>query len=209
MPYRTGVARWGPGPAKPCYCYAAESKNPMQQESCVPMFKVNKKNIYILLIAIVALLLYAYGSTLTTKIEQLRSFDLSEVNLTTRANLQYAIQKEQGGYLIFYARIIDCVGCVRDLGVLKELSEAYKDIAFYAIVNGKQHRHTFFEFADFYELPGEHLVDSEGRIQNRLGLSEHPSLLFFNSDQRLMAIMPMDLDHNSLVVQLHRYLGAM
>ncbi len=171
--------------------------------------RVKAINVAFLLIVSLLVGLFAFEDSIYDLFESFREFRLSEVKLETMSARKFRIPQSHDGYVVFYSDVLKCTGCVRELSLFKKLLQSYEGLAFFAIVKNDQYKQSFAELMSHYEIPGEYLVDVRGKIQKRLGLADHPMLLFFNSEQHLIAMMPLDVDHEKLLRQFHRYIAVM
>ncbi len=169
----------------------------------------SKLNILFFVFLISIIFFFVYEDRLYGYIETFYDFKLSEVELETMAEISLHIPEGMDGYVVFYSKAIHCYSCVREMNGLKTIAEIYPELGYYAVVNGDDHRKAFAETMTFFQIPGDYLVDPQGRIARRLGLGDHPMLMFFNSDQRLVAVLPMDVDQPNLLRQMHFYISAM
>ena len=132
-----------------------------------------------------------------------------DIPLQTAAERSFHLPEGMQGYVVFYSSVVECSGCIREINSLKKMAEIYPEIGFYAVVKRGEHFRQFIEAMQYMEIPGDYLLDVQGKIQNRLGLGDHPHLLFLDSDMKLVALLPVDVTHDDLVRQMHRYIAVM
>jgi len=168
-----------------------------------------KRNLPFVGTLILVVIFYAFGDRIFDYREKLNHFKLSDVKLETIGGISHQIPEGMNGYIVFYSKAIHCYSCVREMSGLKKIAETYPEIGYYAVVNGDKNRQAFAETMSHFEIPGDYLVDERGKISNRLGLGEHPFLMIFDSDQKLMVTLPMDVQNPGLILQLHRYIAVM
>jgi hypothetical protein len=170
----------------------------------------SKKNNLILSLSVVTIIAVLF--TLNERdrfLEKYRSFRLSDIPLQTVYEMPARIPEGANGYVVFYTGLLECRACLRRMSYMGEISEIYDDVAFYAILRDESSPLIFEQILTEFAFPGEYLVDEEGKISGRLNLGDYPLLLFFNSDQELFYMIPMNMDHTKLKEQIHRTINMM
>lgn len=166
-------------------------------------------NMVFIAFALVVILGYAFEHQIKGYLESFNTFRLSDIKLETMAGRTTFIRKGYAGYVVFYSDINGCSACLMNLGDLQALSEIYESVGFFAVIKDSKYKQQFGELMTQYHVPGEYLVDDARLLENRLSLGDHPLLLFFNGDQQLIAGLPLDVEHEKLLRQYHRYIGEM
>ena len=166
-------------------------------------------NLVFVLLVIAAVLGYAFEGRVRHFMQCFQTFSLTELELETIAGREAKIPDGMGGYIVFYSDLPGCSACVRKLVEFKDLLQVYDHIGFFAVVKDRKARQGFAEMMTEHEVPGEYLVDGRQVLANRFQLAEHPMLLFFNRDKRLIAGLPMDVDYDKLLRQYHRLIAEM
>lgn len=137
------------------------------------------------------------------------SFALDELNFKDANDKPFQIPKGYAGYIVFYGTYSDCSSCMRRLRFMKQLEVAYDELGFFAILRGHLKDRDFFNQMVAYEVPGTYLKDEVELLQRRLNLSGHPKLLLLDRNQRLIAVLPLDIENEGLLKDLHRFIGEM
>ncbi|CAM2069915.1 hypothetical protein SCOR_31350 [Sulfidibacter corallicola] len=171
--------------------------------------KEKKKALLLVTVAAVAILGYAYEHQIRVFFSRSSGFDLTRIGFHDMAGRTYQIPEGYRGYVVFYSDLSGCTSCLRRLGPLKRFSEVYEEVGMFSILNDDTGAHGFAELMTSYDVPGEYLQDKLGQLKNRLHLGEHPLLLFFNRDQKLIAILPLDVEYEDLRKLLHQYANEM
>lgn len=148
---------------------------------------------------------FAYRQQIGNFFSKGQEFDLTKVQLHDM--LGYATRIEPGpqGYIVFYSDLKGCSTCLGKIAMIKELSDNYPDIGYYAILKERDNRERFGDMMAEYKYPGDHFNDPDHNLQKQLGLSDHPLLLFFDRKGKQVAAMPLDVDHDQLLRQFYRY----
>ncbi len=166
-------------------------------------------NMVFVAFALVVIFGYAFEHQIKGYLESFNTFNLSDIKLENMAGRTASIPGGYQGYVVFYSDLSGCAACLMNLGELDALSKIYRDVGFFAIIKDRKHRQQFGELMTEYNVPGEYLVDNKRLLENRLGLGDHPLLLFFNRYQQIIAGLPLDVEHEKLLRQYHRYIGEM
>ncbi len=168
-----------------------------------------KSNLIFGLMLVLVVLGFAFEGSIRGFIKSMDDHSIFDSRFYTLAGKEYKIQKGHKGFIVFYSDLAGCKACLRKIGDLKELSEIFEMVAFFAILKGEKHKESFLEFLDDHEVPGQYLMDPSHDLNAKYGLAEHPHLMFFNRHGKLMATMPYDVDIRKLKKTYHLYINEM
>ena len=169
----------------------------------------NLLNILFVLIVLITVGIFAFESNIRDYLGGSDEFTVFDIDFYSLAGKKSRIEKGLRGYIVFYADMEGCQKCLSKVDDLRELSNIYEDIAYYAILKGEGSKESFIEFLDSHDMPGDYMMDAAKNLRNRYGLSMHPALLFFNREGKLMGALPYDVDHEGLRKTYHRYISEM
>ena len=161
------------------------------------------------LVVLLVITAFVFEEPILSFLERQKGFRITDIPLQTMAAQGRKIGKGLGGYILFYGKANDCSACVAELAALAELSKSYEEIGFFAVTSDAQTKTAFGDMMRQYKFPGPCFLDVRGKIGNRLGLGDRPLLLFFDSDERLIAIMPLDVPREDRIMLIHRYIYEM
>jgi hypothetical protein len=136
-------------------------------------------------------------------------FQLNRITFYDATGNAFEIPEGYTGYIVFYGTYSDCSSCMRRLRFLKQLQMAYEEVGFFAILRGHLDASDFFNQMVAYEVPGTYLKDEVQVLHKQLNLSNHPKLLLFNRNQKLIGMLPLDIENEGLLKDLHRMIGEM
>ena len=172
---------------------------------------MSRKIVNVLFFVFILLLVtaIAFEKDIREFIDEANTFNLFEIPLTNIASQKTKIQEGYQGYVVFYGDLTVCSLCLLKLGDVSSLSQVYDEIGFFAILRGRESPQKFAELMGQNQMPGEYLVDPQRQIQIGLGLSDHAMLMFFDKNSRLVAGLPLDVDHENLLKQYHRYVNEL
>ena len=171
--------------------------------------KIRKRDFYVYLALMTTFGVFLLGPWIQIWWDGWKGFRLSSVDLKTVYEANAYIPEGAKGYVVFYTDLLECRNCLRSMAGLDEIAQTYADVAFYAVLRGEGSPHIFERQLIEFDFPGEYLVDEQSKIHEWLGLGSHPMLLFFDSDQKLFTILPMNVEHKALRRQIHRYISVM
>jgi len=161
----------------------------------------------ILALAVVAAFLFE--SRIGALIADMRTFTVSDIGLYTLAGERYQIPSGQRGTIVFYADMKGCNACLNKIHDIGPLAGIYDDILFYAVLKGDEGVESFIQFMDDQGMPGEYLMDPDLNLYYRLGISDHPTLMFFNRHGLMVGAMPFDLEQGCLRRTYHQYINEL
>ena len=171
--------------------------------------RIRRSSIVFMFVMIIAVLAIAFERDIYQYVEGHRTFRLTEISFRTMTGDEYFIQDGYAGYIIFYSDMVNCSACLRKLSDLNQIGDIYQQVGYFAVLRSAKTDKSFFGLMAEYGFPGEYLQDPHLRLGNRLNLGDHPHLLFFDRKGCLIACLPLDVDHENLVRQYHRYINEM
>lgn len=148
---------------------------------------------------------YAFESDIRAYFTGRDHFDLAKLSFSNQMGQAIHLEKGFRGYLLYYSDYSGCGVCLSKLVNLQRFTEIYDDIAVVSILNEKDDWRQFNEALREYAIPGQVLHDPMAILRQRLALSEHPQLLFFDRNQHLVAVLPLTVEHERLWKQIHIY----
>ena len=166
----------------------------------------NSAFVAVLIIVIVA---YAFETQIRNLILDYQNFDLNKVHLEDMRGKVVTIPDGFRGYIVFYSDVSGCHLCMLKLTNLRELSTIYEEVGYFAVTKHRETRDEFVRIMEKYDIPGEYLVDPDQVIGRKLALSEHPALLFFDRHSKLLAKLPLNLEHEKMLRLFHIYINEM
>ena len=166
-------------------------------------------NLIIGIVLLLAVSLFLFESRLEDFFAKMKAFSITEVDLYTLAGDRFRIPEGARGYILLYADLKGCNACLDKIGELKKLAQIYDDVAFFAVLKGDEQIESFIQFMNDQGMPGEYLMDPTLNLYYRLGISNHPMLLFFNRDGLLMGAIPYDVNQGNLRKTYHQYIDEM
>ncbi len=162
-------------------------------------------NAFFILLIVAGFVAFAYREQIGNFLGKDKAFDLTKVPLHDMLGYSTFIEAGPQGYVVFYSDLKGCSTCLGKIGMIKEVSDNYPDIGYYAILKERENRERFGDMMAEYKYPGDHFHDPDHNLQKQLGLSNHPMLLFFDRQGKMVANMPLDVEHDQLLRQFYRY----
>ncbi len=162
-------------------------------------------NIVSIILILAGFVAFAYREKIGEFLSRGQIFELTKVPLKDMLGYRTFVEPGPQGFVIFYSDLKGCSTCLGKISMVKEVSENYPDVGYYAILKERENRERFGDLMVEYKYPGEHLHDPEHNLQKQLGLSDQPQLMFFNRNAKLVASLPLDVEQDQLLRQIYRY----
>ena len=153
--------------------------------------------------------MFLFESKLREIVADFKAFSISDVGLYTLAGERYHLPEGQRGTVIFYADMQGCVACLNKIVDIEPLARIYEDVLFFAVLKGGEDIEGFIQFMDDQGMPGEYLMDPDLALYYRLGISNHPTLMFFNRSGLMVAAIPFDIQQGCLRRTYHQYIDEL